>query len=495
LDAPGGTEPAGEAPHAPYTVGEALAAYWHCLLCGPPPKKDEAPKKDNSGGSVNGADKAKQDNGNKDNNPDSTKDNGDDKEKDKEPELTWFSAHGQATVVTQAHSNFNPPYTGTNSLLPNEKMATSITATLFLDARLWEGGELIFNPEVAGGSGFSNTLGIAGFPNQEITRVGVIEPTFYLARLYFQQTFGLGGEKEKVEDGPNEIAGQRDINRITIKAGKLPATDIADDNRYAHDSRYQFLDWALVYNGAWDYPANVRGYTFGAAIEFNTKWWTLSYGAFAVSTVANGAALDPNIINANGHVLELEQRYELDDHPGKLRWLAYLNHAHMGNYRLALAEMPVNPDVTLTRAYRLRYGFGLNWEQELTKDLGVFARLGWNNGQAETWEFTEIDETASLGLVLKGTCWCRPKDEIGVAGLINGISDAHRDYLAAGGLGFIIGDGRLNYGLEEIFETYYNFVIMKGINFAVAFQEVNHPAYNRDRGPVSIGTMRLHFEF
>src|SRR5262249_37724428 len=358
-----------------------------------------------------------------------------------------------------------------------------------------EGGDLVFDPEVAGGRGFSGTLGVAGFPNGEITRVGVPDPTPYVARLFFRQTFGLGGEREKVEDTVNQIAGTRNVDRVTFSLGKMAATAIVDDNRYSHDPRTQFLPWSIMYNGAWDYPANVRGYTYGFAAELNRKEWALRYGVFMEPEFANGTTLDSRVLKANGHVVEFERRYELCDHPGKLRLMAYLNNAHMGNYRQAIAEMPVDPDITQTRAYRVKYGFCLNLEQELTKNLGLFARLGWNDGHTETWAFTETDPTAAVGLLRNGACWCRPKDQVGLAGCINGLSPWHRDYLAAGGLGFIIGDGRLNYGHEEILELYYNLEVIKGINVTADFQGVNHPAYNRDRGPVAIGSLRVHFEF
>jgi high affinity Mn2+ porin len=522
-------------PPPPQTLFEAIHAYLRCLHA--PPRTDpDAEKKSDDGkdnGRSAGADKAETksppaaSNGKeKDSKSDSgaappnnggpekdAKENGkgkeangkdgngngdygkEKKEKKEEEAGGWFSAHAQATLVTQAHPPFHSPYVGPHSLLPEEPSATSMTGTLFLAARLWHGGELVFDPEVAGGRGLSGTLGVAGFPNGEITRVGVPEPTPYFARLYFRQWCGFGGEEEKVEDAPNQIPGARDVDRLTLTVGKLAATDVADDNRYSHDPRTQFLNWSLMYNGAWDYPANVRGYTYGAALELNRKDWALRYGVFAEPTVANGTALDPHIDNANGHVLELEERFRVEDHPGKLRLLAYLNHAHMGNYREALALMPVDPDITLTRAYRIKYGFGLSFEQELTKELGLFARLGWNDGQSESWAFTEIDRTALVGLLLAGRCWCRPDDQLGAAIVVNGISDAHRDYLAAGGLGFILGDGRLNYGPEEILELFYSLALRKGIYVTVDFQGVNHPAYNRDRGPVGVTALRVHAEF
>jgi high affinity Mn2+ porin len=422
------------------------------------------------------------------------KEKGEKEGKEKKESTPWYSVHEQGTVVTQKHPPFRSPYVGPHSLVPEEPAATTETATLFAAARLWPGGEVVFNPEVAGGRGLSGTQGVAGFPNGEATRVGVPEPTPYIARLFFRQTWGLGGSWEKAEDMPNQIAGPRDIDRVTLTVGKMSAGDIADNNRYSHDPRTQFLNWSLMYNGAWDYPANVRGYTYGIALELNTVFWALHYGIFAEPAVANGAEFDPRFLKANGQVLEVEEHWGIGDHPGKLRELFYLNHAHMGNYREALALMPVDPDVTLTRAYRFKYGFGLNLEQEITRDLGLFARAGWNDGHSESWAFTEIDRTASVGLVLKGRHWRRPDDEVGLAGVINGLSGPHRDYLAAGGLGFIIGDGRLNYAPEQIVEAYYNWQVVKGINVTFDFQGINHPAYNADRGPVAVGTIRVHFE-
>jgi high affinity Mn2+ porin len=413
-------------------------------------------------------------------------------EKDKEE---WYSVHGQGTIVSQGNWKFRSPYIGPNSLLPILNYRTTETATLYLDTRLWRGGEVVFNPEIAGGRGLSNSLGMAGFPNGEATRAGVPEPTPYVARLFLRQTFSLDGDPERVEAGPNQLAGTRDIDRITVSLGKFAATDFFDDNRYSHDPRTQFLNWSLMYTGAWDYPANVRGYTYGGVIDFNTRYLALRYGAFGEPKEANGADIDPRFLKANGHIVELEERYELGDHPGKLREWAFLNHAHMGKYRDALELMPVNPDITLTRAYRFKYGFGFNVEQELAKDFGVFARVGWNDGQSESWAFTEIDRTVAAGLQFKGGLWRRPKDEAGLAVVFNGLSDAHRDYLAAGGIGFIIGDGRLNYAPEEILELYYNWELHEGINVTADFQGVNHPAYNADRGPVAIAAIRVHFAY
>jgi high affinity Mn2+ porin len=432
--------------------------------------------------------------------PEKEKEDKDEKKEEKEESKeTWFSAHTQATMDLQDHAPFPALYTGPHSLLPIREADTSLTATLFLDYRLWDwcghSGEIVFNPELAGGKGFSGVNGLAGFTNGDITRVGVVEPTPYFARLFLRQTWELGGEQETLEDAPNQIAGKRDIDRITLIAGKFAFTDLIDTNRYSHDPRTQMQNWSLMYNGAWDYPANVRGYSYGIGLELNQKYWALRYGVMAEPTFANSAALDPHFLKAQGQALEWEGRWCVCDHPGRVRLMTYLNRAHMGDYREALAEMPVNPDVTLTRAYRYKYGFGMNFEQEVTRDLGVWGRLGWSDGHTETWAFTPIDRTAALGLLLKGRCWARPNDEIGLAGVCNGIAKDHRDYLAAGGLDFSIGDGALNYRPEEIIEVYYRVAIVKGIYATADFQQIFNPAYNHDRGPVSVVSLLVHVEF
>jgi len=414
-------------------------------------------------------------------------------------EEAWYSAHEQATVVSQAHNLFPAPYSGRNSLLPREEPATSLTGTVYFATRL-AGSErcdtqLIFDPEIAGGTGFSRTSGIAGFPNFEITRVGVPKPVPYIARLFLRQTIGFGGEREWAADDVNQVAGERDVRRLDVIIGKFAAPDLADDNRYAKDPRTQFLNWALAVNGAWDYPANVRGYTYGVALDYNhSKNLSMSYGVMAEPLVANGAPFDPHLLKAQGQVAEIERRYEINGLPGAIRPMAYLNHAHMGNYNEALQLMPVDPIIQFTRSYRYKYGFGLNIDQALTDDIGFFSRLGWNDGHSESWAFTEIDRTATAGLVMGGRCWCRPQDRVGLAGVLNGLSGPHRNYLAAGGYGFIIGDGRLDYGLESILEAYYSYQVKPGLVVTLDFQEIVNPAYNRDRGPVSVVSLRVHWD-
>jgi high affinity Mn2+ porin len=410
----------------------------------------------------------------------------------------WYSAHAQATVILQGLVPFFSPYTGPHSLVSAYELRTTATSTLYFAAKLpWEGGLLVINPEEAGGIGVGDVFGLGGAPNGEAVRVGNPQPTPYFARFLYQQTFELGGEWEKLADVANQIPGPRYKNAIVFKIGRMPATDDFDDNTFSHDPRTQFMNWGLMYNGSWDYPANVRGYTYGSTVEANIGDYAARYGIFAVAAVANGAPLDPHFTRANGQALELERRWTaLNDLPGTVRFLSWWNTANMGSYRIALQEMPVDPDVTQTRTYRMRYGLGLSWDQELVKnELGIFGRIGYSDGHAETWMFTEIDQTISLGMLLKGKRWDRPRDEVGLAFLMNGLSRSHRDYLAAGGLGFELGDGKLNYGPEMIVEAYYNIRVRRGINFTFDFQGIANPGYNRDRGPVAIFAVRTHFEF
>jgi high affinity Mn2+ porin len=408
-----------------------------------------------------------------------------------------FTAHAQSTVITQKHDVFHAPYSGAFSLPRHEEEKTSITGTVYLGARLWEGGEVYFDPEIAGGEGFGGVKGVAGFPNGEIQRVSEPAPKPYVARLFYRQDFSLdGGDRERVEDDQNQVAGFRDSRRISLLLGKFSGTDYFQTSRYGNDARTQFQNLSLFTTGAWDYPADVRGYTLGAMLEYNQPQWALRYAAMAEPKQAQGGTLDSRLPSALGHAVEFEQRYALREHPGAIRLMGFANSADMGKYREAINEAGGSvPDVTTTRTFRVKYGFGVTADQEITPTLGLFARLGWNDGRSETWAFTEIDRSASLGLSLKGTRWLRPDDVVGIAGALNGISRDHRDYLGAGGHGFIIGDGRLSYGLEHIVEGYYLIKLADHIFVTADVQSVWNPAYNRDRGPVFIGAIRAHLEF
>lgn len=410
----------------------------------------------------------------------------------------WYNVHAQATVISQKHDAFPDPYAGRNSLIRKEPFRTSVTATLFLGAHLpWPGGEAYFNPEIAGGEGFSGVLGIASFPNGEIPRVGTPDPQPYVGRLFYRQTFGLGGPTEQVADGPNQLLGQRDISRITVTAGKFSAVDFFQQSAFSNDPRAQFQNWALFTAGAWDYPADTRGYTEGVVVELNQSNWSLRYGGMAEPKTANGGTYDSRALDALGQSLEYEQRWTLASHAGWAKLMGFLNRSHAGKYADAIALAGAGaPELARTRRDRDKYGVSMTADQELTDTLGAFARASWNDGRSESWAFTEIDRSLSAGLSLKGTTWNRPEDVIGLAGEIAALSPEHRQYLGRGGYGFIIGDGQLpHYAPEQIIETYYLMKFAEHVFVTADGQFINHPAYNADRGPVFVGGFRVHIEF
>ena len=407
-----------------------------------------------------------------------------------------WAYHGQSTTVTQGHGAFQSPYSGPNSFLSQREIATTFTATLMTGFRLGEGSEVYVDAEGAAGKGDSSVLGIAGAPNGESYRVGNPQFTAAIVRAFLRQTWDLGGPSSKVEDDAHQLAGTRSSRRFVLTAGKFSVMDVFDNNTYSHDPRSQFLNWTLMGHGAWDYPADTRGYTFGFATEAYWDAWTLRYGRFAEPLIANMMEIDHAYGRAHGDAVELEHDHCLGDLPGSVRAMVYRNTARMGDYRQALALSPVDPDVTATRAYgRVKRGYGLNAEQALGKDLGAFARWSWDDGRTESWAFTEVDRSLTGGLSLKGTAWHRPQDTFGLAGIQNGLSPEHKAYLAAGGLGFLLGDGRLDYQPERILETYYALALGKAFTASLDFQRVWNPGYNADRGPVSLFALRCHVQF
>jgi high affinity Mn2+ porin len=408
-----------------------------------------------------------------------------------------FSFHFQQTIITQYKPGFGAAYSGQNSLSTATETQSSITTTFFGAARLWKGAEAYFNPELSGGAGLSKTLGVAGFPNGETFRVGSASPSIYIARLYFKQNFEWGNEKDTITDDLNQLAGLKSKHYFSFTVGKFGMADFFDGNNCSHDPRTQFMNWALMDNGAWDYPANTRGYTMGLSTELGQPTWTLRFALTMVTTQANESVWDAKIAKANTETMEYEKRYEINGQKGTVRLLAFLNNGKFGNYNLAIAQNPKAPNVDTTQAYgRHKYGFGINADQFLSKDFGVFAKASYNDGHTETWFFTEIDRSVSLGAVLKGSSWKRDDDEIGLAFVGNGLSAPHRNYLADGGYGFLIGDGKLNYAPEMIAELYYKInAYQKKFWITPDYQFIVNPAYNRDRGPVNVFSIRAHVEF
>ncbi|HXZ38424.1 MAG TPA: carbohydrate porin [Thermodesulfobacteriota bacterium] len=406
-----------------------------------------------------------------------------------------WNIHGQTTAITQAHGGFHSPYEGPNSFRSKWELHTVSVSTLFLGKRLWPGGEFYVNPELAMGRGLSDVLGIAGFPNGEATRVTKENPTLYLARLFLRQTWNLGGGEEVITDSPNFLAGKRSKRRLALTAGNFAATDLFDDNLYSpHDPSTHFFNWGLMNAGAWDFPADTRGYTWGFALDFTWDRWSARWGSFLVSTSANGLNFDMQITQARGDVAEIEHRHLWGEREGAVRFLLFMNQAFMGSYRESLNLKPQGPNIEDTRQPgRKKYGWTISAQQEVIRDLGTFLRVGWNDGKTESWMFTEIDRSLAWGVSLGGRSWDRPLDRLGLAIMANGLSQDHREYLAAGGLGFMLGDGRLNYAPEGIVEGYYAFTFFnEATNISLDVQRVWNPGYNHDRGPVTIFGLRLN---
>jgi high affinity Mn2+ porin len=406
-----------------------------------------------------------------------------------------WKIHGEATYIGDWHDSFPAQYSGGQSLDHHTATAETVDFDLFLGAHLWPGAEFHLDGLFWQGFGFNHTLGIEAFPNAESYKIGAKKGNVAPVRVFIRQTIGLGGEQEPVPDDSLHLASKQDISRITLTVGQISVLDIFDQNSFAGDPTTQFLNWALVGNEAWDYPANSIGYMTGFAAELNQRNWALRYGFFQVPRVANGMAEDPAYLRAWGMVTELERRFSFGDHVGKVRLLAYVNRAHMGSYAEAL-ENPARPaDIVDTREYRFKYGFCLNAEYNVTTNIGLFSRLGWNDGQTESWAYADVSKSASAGVSILGDGWHRPGDTVGLAGVINGISHVQQRYFAAGGLGILAGDGALSYNLEKTLETYYKFQIWKTLNATADYQYVVNPAYNAARGPVSIVSARLHFDF
>ena len=407
----------------------------------------------------------------------------------------WWNYHIANTDILQWQPSFPAKYSGPVSLQSSSQTAETVDLDAFAGLRLWTGAEMHVDGLFWQGFGLSQTRGIEAFPNAEAYKIGANRGNFAITRAFIRQTINLGGESHEVLDDALHLGGHQDDTRLVLTVGEMSALDIFDMNSYAGDPGRQFLNWAFVGNEAWDYPANSLGYITGAAAELYQNNWALRYGFLQMPRVANGMAIDKAYLRAWGMVVEAERRFSLNSHPGAVRLEAFLNRARMGRYSDALDGGGGPPDVTLTRDYRFKYGFALNAEQELMRDVGVFARLGWNDGQEEGWVYSDVDRAASIGLSVAGSYWNRPNDTVGLAGVANGLSDTHKRYLEAGGVGILDGDGALTYGVEKALEFYYNLAVWKSVHLTVDYQYVANPANNRDRGPVSALGGRVHWEF
>lgn len=433
--------------------------------------------------------------------------------------LQNWSLHFQFTTIAQGHTGFRGAgYDGRNTLSAQADTALSVTTTLFLGRRLWRGAAVYVNPELAGGRGvghrnsqspydeslYAPAVGVAGFPNGETFRIGSARPALYIARVYIEQIIPLDGSSTKeAESEANQVKESIPASRLVITAGKFSIADIFDNNAYAHDPRSQFFNWSLMNMGAWDYPANTRGYTWSLAAEYIRPTYAIRAAASLMPIVANGNVLDWHIGKTNALTVEVEHTFRVLRRPGTVRLLAFRNITKAPTYASATQLLtsnlyPTDPPYILTGTDYggVKYGLGLNAEQPLGDVGGLFGRFSWNNGKTATWAFTEIDQSFTLGAYVGGKRWHRPNDVVGVAVAQNGVSADHAAFLNAGGAGFMLGDGSLpTYKPESILEAFYKARLARTLYLTLDYQFIQHPGYNGDRGPVNLFALRTHVEF
>jgi high affinity Mn2+ porin len=407
-----------------------------------------------------------------------------------------IAVHGQTTFVSQYALPFHAPYSGQNSLASNSGRET-FDLGLYLGYRPWQGAEVWLDPEIDQGFGLSSTFGVAGFPSAEAYKVGQTYPYARVPRLFLRQTIDLGGDVQKVDAGLNQFAGTQTADRLVITVGKFGVTDIFDTNKYAHDPRNDFLNWTAVDTGSFDYAADAWAFTYGGAVEWYTGPWTFRAGVFDGPAMPNDANLDPTLSQFQ-MVGEIERRYDLWNQPGKIAVTGFLTRANMGSFTAAVQfaqSTGMTPEISQFRTYTSKTGISANMEQQLLPGVGLFARAGYTPGNLETYAFTDADASFSGGASVSGKFWGRPDDTVGVAGILNMITKTHEAYLAAGGLTAIIGDGMLPHpGPETILEAYYSLPVYSW-HLTFDYQFIVNPAYNSDRGPVSVVATRLHAQF
>ena len=406
----------------------------------------------------------------------------------------WLS--GQVNLISQSHGRFTSPYQGDNSLRPEPEQALSRIWTIYTGVRLPGHTELLFDVESAGGGGLSDALGLAGFTNLDVVRNPTLGSAPYVARAMVHVTVPLGPEMVDATPSPLSLAARVPARRLEIRAGKLGMADFFDLNAVGSDSHLQFTNWTIDNNGGYDYAADTRGYTYAAIAEYDSPRWSLRFGEALMPAVANGIDMDWNLRRSHAENLELELR------PAAglaVRLLGYANHANMGSYDEAIAGFlsgrDPRPDVVAYRQPgRVKTGLGANVEYAFPRLVRIFARAGWNEGHNESFAYTEVNDSVQGGGDLLGAPWRRPDDRLGVAVVSNGLSEPHREYLALGGQGFLLGDGALRYGREDIVETYYTAHLWRGLSVSAGLQYVDHPGYNQDRGPVLVRMLRMHVE-
>ena len=421
-----------------------------------------------------------------------------------ETDRVWIS--GQVNFISQWHPAFHSPYQGPHSLSPQAQDATSRVVTVYTGLRLTSTTEFLCDAQETGGNGIGAAFGLAGNTNLDVVRNPQLSKRPYIARLMWHQIIPLGGESEPQPRSPYALFSTLPARRLEVRFGKMSLVDFFDDNTYGTDSNLQFMNWTVDNNGAYDYAADTRGFTFAALLEYHDKFGVIRFAEALMPKVANGINLDADVSRARSENLELELHGHVPQwKPGVLRLLTFVNHANMGAYQQAIAQYEASQSTATPEAVPLitahplqttiKYGFGINFEQPVNGWISVFGRWGWNEGERESYAYTEVDQTDEIGVGGNGKRWGRKYDRMGLVLVTNGISRWHQEYLADGGIGFLLGDGRLNYGRENIVEGYYTLHLWKGLYPAFGVQHINNPGYNRDRGPVVVPTLRAHVEF
>jgi hypothetical protein len=430
-------------------------------------------------------------------------------DEDADPQVTLFPhsessrfwVSGQANFISQWHPAFHSPYQGPNSLTPEAQDATSRVLTLLTGFQLNRTAEFLCDVQETGGHGISEALGLAGFTNLDVVRNPLLSKAPYAARAMWHQVIPLSRKNSPAERNPLSLFRELPERRLEMRVGKFSVVDFFDLNAYGTDSNLQFMNWSVDNNGAYDYAADTRGFTFGAMVEYDERRWAVRFAEGLMPKVANGIHLDADLGRAHSENVELELRgAAMHGQPGTIRLLSFVNHANMGSYSVAVADFLARrtpaPDIAAHPLQTtIKYGFGANVEQSLNDWLGIFGRWGWNEGEHESYAYTEVDGTLQFGAAGKGSRWRRKNDRAGIVFVSNGISRDHQEYLALGGQGFLLGDGKLSYAREDILETYYTLHVWRGIFASLDVQYVDHPGYNRDRGPVVVPGLRLHVEF
>ena len=416
------------------------------------------------------------------------------------PENSSWWVSGQVNIIFQAHPNFHALYSGPHSFQAEREHATSRILTLYTGYQFSRSTEALFDLESAGGAGLSSALGLAGFTNLDVVRSPDLGNTPYVARLMLHKVFALGSDDQEASRSPISLLTEQPVRRLEIRGGKFSLADYFDVNSIGTDSHLQFMNWTADNNGSYDYAADTRGYTIGVMVEYQDRGWGLRYAEALMPKVANGPTLDRDIRQSRSENIELELRPQLVDKRRTIfRFLSYVNHANMGSYREAIQAFvsgaDPRPDITAhRRPGRIKYGFGFNGEHELSETVRVFARIGWNEGKNESFAYTEVDQSVAFGGDWRLERLRRPVDKLGLVFMSNAISKLHQEYLALGGEGFLLGDGRLTYGRENIVEGYYTLHLWRGFYVSPDAQYITHPGYNRDRGPVFVGGLRLHVD-